>query len=81
MKKLLGLLLCMGITLTNFCVPMVTHAQTLGDLKNDLEKTQIELQENKNKKAETKAEIDQANSEIVTIKNNIDSIYTELNNQ
>ena len=80
MKKILGLLLCLGLTLTNFCVPTVAHAQTLGDLKNELEKTQIELQENKTKKAETQAEINQTNSEIAEIKENIDSIYVELNN-
>ena len=73
MKKIFGLILCISLTLTNFCVPDVAHAQTLGDLKNDLEKTQIELQENKTKKAETQAEINQTNNEISVIKNNIET--------
>ena len=79
MKKILGLLLSIGLVLTNFCVPVVAHAQTLGDLKSELAKTQTELQENKNKKAQTQAEINETNNEIAVIKNNIDSIYSELN--
>lgn len=80
MKKVLGLLLCLGLTITNFCVPTVVYAETLGDLKKDLAKTQNELQANKNKKAETQAEINNANNEIAVIKNNISAIFTELAN-
>ena len=80
MKKVSGIILCLLITLTNFYMPDVGHAETLGDLKNELNKTQSELQANKTKKAETEAEINQTNNEIVVIKNNIASIYTELAN-
>lgn len=79
MKKVAGVLLCMLITLTNFYIPEV-HAETLGDLKRELNKTQTELNNNKVKKAQTQAEITQTNNEISVIKNNIASIYTELAN-
>ena len=80
MKRVSGIVLCLLITLTNFYIPEVAHAETLGDLKNELTKTQNELQANKTKKAETQAEINQTNNEISSIKNNIASIYTELAN-
>lgn len=80
MKKVSGIILCLLMVLTNFYIPEVGHAETLGDLKNELNKTQNELQNNKIKKAETQAEINQTNSEIATIKSNIAAIYTELAN-
>lgn len=80
MKKFSCLVLCFLITLTNFYIPEVAHAETLGDLKSELSKTQDELQANKNKKAETQVEINNTNNEIATIKNNIADIYTELAN-
>lgn len=80
MKKVVGIILCILMTLTNFYIPEVVHAETLGDLKKELQKTQNDLQSNKNKKAQTQAEINQTNNEISVIKNNIASIYTELAN-
>ncbi len=80
MKKVVGIVLCVLLTLTNFYIPDVAKAETLGDLKNELKKTQNDLQSNKTKKAETQQEINQTNNEISVIKNNIAAIYTELAN-
>lgn len=80
MKKALYIFMIMVFLLPTFFVPDVAHAQTLGDLKKELEETKNELKENENKKAQTQEEINQANNDIATIKNTINNLYTEMAN-
>ena len=80
MKKVVNLFMIMVFLLPTFFVPDVAHAQTLGDLRKELEDKQNELKANENKKAETQEEINQANNDIATIKNTINTLYTDMAN-
>ena len=80
MKKVVNLFMIMVFLLPTFFVPDVAHAQTLGDLRKELEDKQNELKVNENKKAETQEEINQANNDIATIKNTINALYTDMAN-
>lgn len=80
MKKFLSILLIMTFVAQSFAVPDVVYAQTLGDLKAELETKQNELKENENKKVQTQAEINQTNNEIASIQNSITQIYTDMAN-
>ncbi len=44
MKKIINLFIVFVMLLPIFCVPDITHAQTLGDLKNELKKKQNEYE-------------------------------------
>ena len=80
MKKAFNIFLIFVFLIPTFSIPNVVHAQTLGDLKKELENTKNELKANQNKKAETQAEINQANSDIKTIKNTIEQLYVDMAN-
>jgi len=80
MKKLFNLILIFIFLVPTFSIPNVVHAQTLGDLRKELEDKQNELKANENKKAQTQAEINQANNDINSIKNTINQLYTDMAN-
>ena len=79
-SKIINCIFLFIFVCTNFLVPSVAKAQTLGDLKSELAAKQAELQANQNKKAQTQAQINQTNSEITTIRNTINQLYTEMAN-
>ena len=56
-----------------------SKAQTLGDLKAELEQKQQELLANQQNKALTEQEITNVNTSIASIKKQIEQTYTELN--
>ena len=56
------------------------HAQTLGELEKDLNDKKQELIDNQNKKALTKQEMDDIQSNLKVIQNNISQIQTETSN-
>ena len=68
------------LIMTTFCVPEVSHAETLGDLKNELNKKQDEYNQNEQQKQLTQAEIRKANEDIETTKANIQKTYADLDN-
>ena len=55
-------------------------AQTLGDLKNDLQKKQNEFNQNKANQALTEQEIRNVNASIASIQNQISQTYVDIDN-
>lgn len=80
MKKAINMFLISIMLLQVFVVPDVAHAQTLGDLKQELTDQQNKLKENSNEKTLTQNEINQTKSEITNIENAISQTYTDLSN-
>jgi len=78
MKKILNLLIIIVFITSNFSVPEVAHAETLGDLKEALAEKQQEYKENEEKKELTEAEIAETNAEIKQIKANISQTYVDM---
>lgn len=78
MKKNIICLMVLFFSLV--CFPTITNAQTLGDLKDDLEQKKEEYQQNEQKKQLTEAEIRKTNEDIVTIKANISQTYIDISN-
>ena len=80
MKKIFSCFCIIMMLSTTFCVPTVAHAKTLGDLERELKQKEAEYTENKNKRAQTQEEINQANQEIVRLQSSIDQIYIDMAN-
>lgn len=81
MRKAINLIIIINILLISyFVLANSIKAKTLGDLKDELKKTQEEYNKNEEQKALTEEEIKQTNSEIVTIKKNISQTYTDIEN-
>lgn len=80
LNRVINLTFLLVLVCSNFCVPDIAKAQTLGDLKSELATKQADLQANQNKKNQTQSQINQTNAEIATIKNTISQLYTEMAN-
>jgi len=80
MKKILNILIVLTLFMTSFCVPDVTRAKTLGDLKNELTNKQNEFNKNEEQKQLTQQEIVQTQKDIETIKGNISQTYIDISN-
>jgi murein DD-endopeptidase MepM/ murein hydrolase activator NlpD len=80
LKKIINIFAILVLLTSNFAVPEVTHAKTLGDLKDELEQKQEEYNQNETEKKLTEEEISQTNAEITTIKNNISQTYIDIEN-
>lgn len=80
MKKFINIFATIVLLISNFAIPEVTHAKTLGDLKKELVQKQEEYNNNELQKKLTEEEIKQTNSEIVTIKQNISQTYIDIDN-
>ena len=79
MKKITAFFIITSIILNIVLIPKI-EAQTLGDLKSDLESKENKLEENNTKKALTEQEISEVNSSIKSIENQIDQTYTDIEN-
>ena len=78
MKRVLNIFLVAVFLFASMAVPVVTKAQTLGDLKGDLKETEASYQANEEKKQLTEQEIIQTNNDITQIKKNIEQTYVDL---
>ncbi|MBR1717834.1 MAG: hypothetical protein IJ715_01025, partial [Bacilli bacterium] len=80
MKKILDIFVIVIILLPTFIVPDITHAKTLGDLKNELKRKQDEYSASEQKKQLTEQQIQKTNQDIVDIKNSIKQTAVDINN-
>lgn len=77
MKKILSLLIIISIIL-NISFTSSVKAQTLGDLRSDLESKKSKLEESNNKKALTEQEINEVSANIKSIENQISQTYSDI---
>lgn len=77
MKKIFNILCCVAL-LTVFMTPPKIKAQTLGDLKKELEAQQSELSKNEEEKTLTQSQINATESEIRTVENTIAQTYKDI---
>ena len=77
MKKILSLLIIISIIL-NISFTSSVKAQTLGDLRSDLESKKSKLAESNNKKALTEQEINEVSANIKSIENQISQTYSDI---
>lgn len=77
MKKIFTYLISISMLLNIILVPSV-NAQTLGDLKSDLQNKENKLDENNTKKELTEQEIKEVSENIKTIESQIDKTYTDI---
>lgn len=63
-----------------FTGSMQVQAKTLGDLKNELQQKEQELQANKDKQAQTEQEINNVNASIKSIEAQISQTYIDIEN-
>lgn len=77
MKKVFNLLCCIALIFT-FITPPKIKAQTLGDLKKELEQQQAELTKNQEEKTLTQSQINATESEIKTVENQIAQTYKDI---
>ena len=80
MKKMLNIFVIFIMLIPTFCIPDITHAETLGDLKNKLQQKQDEYAASEQKKELTKEQIARTNNEITGIKNSISQTYIDIEN-
>lgn len=80
MKKILDIFVIVIILLPTFIVPDITHAKTLGDLKNELKRKQDEYSASEQKKQLTEQQIQKTNQDIVDIRNSIKQTAVDINN-
>lgn len=80
MKKIINIMMILVMLTSFFAVPDVTKAQTLGDLKEELQNKLDEYNKNQEEKKLTEQEINQTNADIVAIKNKISQTYVEMEN-
>lgn len=79
MKKVINLLCCLALTMT-FIMPPKVKAQTLGDLKKELEAQQAELSKNQEEKTLTQSQINATEAEIKSVENSIEQTYKDIDN-
>lgn len=79
MTKVIKILAVLVMLSTCFCTPKV-NAQTLGDLKSELDSKKEEYRKNEEKKQLTESEIKQTNSDINSIKQSISQTYIDISN-
>ena len=66
------------ITVTSLFIMNTVQAQTLGDLKSELNDMEKNLNENEQKKELTEEQIEETENKVVEIKANIEQIYSDI---
>ncbi|MDD3452756.1 MAG: peptidoglycan DD-metalloendopeptidase family protein [Bacilli bacterium] len=77
-KKIMQVFSIIVFIIPTFMSPTKVSAQTLGDLKSELDAKLAELNANKEEQQLTEAQINSINSTIASIKKQIDQTYTDI---
>lgn len=80
MRKIITLIFTFVFLTSLLACPTIAQAETLGDLKNTLNKKQQEYKESEKQKQLTQEQINQTNSDIVQTKKNISQTYIDIAN-